>query len=95
MPEKRNVFDEVDVRVRILIMILVSLSALMLKTETALLMCLVFMWMWLIPFGCFGKALRCTVAYGILYVLLFLMKHTDLFGNLPLLTVYIRRNFSL
>ena len=88
---KRYFFDEVDVRVRILVMILVSVSALMLKTETALLMSLAFMWIWLLPFGCFGKALRCTIAYGILYVLMLMMKNTDRFGNLPLLTVYIRR----
>ena len=88
---KRYFFDEVDVRVRILVMILVSLSALILKTETALLMCLAFMWIWLIPFGCIGKALRCTFAYGILYVLMLMMKNTGMFGNLPLLTVYIRR----
>lgn len=88
---KRYFFDEVDVRVRILVMILVSLSALILKTETALLMCLAFIWIWLIPFGCIGKALRCTAAYGILYVLMLMMKNTGMFGNLPLLTVYIRR----
>ena len=88
---KRHIFDKVDVRVRLLVMILVSISALVLKTETALLMCLGFMWIWLVPFGCFGKALRCFVAYGILYALLLLMKNTDSLGNLPLLTVYIRR----
>ena len=91
MPEHRNPFEAVDVRVRILVMILVSLSALMLKTEIALLLCLVFMWIWLIPFGCVKKALQCTAAYGALYGLLFLMKNTDMLGNLPLLTVYIRR----
>ena len=91
MQEYHNAFDAVDVRVRILVMILVSLSALMLKTEIALLLCLVFMWIWLIPFGCVKKAMRCTAAYGGLYGLLFLMKNTDMLGNLPLLTVYIRR----
>ena len=91
MQKMRHIFEEVDVRVRILVMIPVSLSALMLKTETALLMCLAFVWIWLIPFGCFGKAMRCTAAYGLLYVLLLLMKNTELFGNLPLMTVYIRR----
>ena len=91
MSNQKYIFDEVDVRVRILVMILVSISALMLKTETALLLCLVFMWLWLIPFGCFSKALRCTIAYAALYILLYLMKNTDMFGNLPLLTVYIRR----
>ena len=91
MSEKRHIFDEIDVRVRILVMIPVSVSALMLKTETALLMCLAFLWIWLLPFGCFGKALRCSSAYGILYVLMLLMKNTDMSGNLPLLTVYIRR----
>ena len=91
MQKMRHIFEEVDVRVRILVMIPVSLSALMLKTETALLMCLAFVWIWLIPFGCFGKAMRCTAAYGLLYVLLLLMKDTEMFGNLPLLTVYIRR----
>ncbi|MCR5166337.1 MAG: energy-coupling factor transporter transmembrane protein EcfT [Oscillospiraceae bacterium] len=91
MPEHRNPFEAVDVRVRILVIILVSLSALMLKTEIALLLCLVFMWIWLILFGCVKKALQCTAAYGALYGLLFLMKNTDMLGNLPLLTVYIRR----
>jgi energy-coupling factor transport system permease protein len=91
MPQHRNPFDAVDVRVRILVMIQVSLSALMLKTEIALLLCLVFIWIWLILFGCVKKALQCTAAYGALYGLLFLMKNTDMLGNLPLLTVYIRR----
>ncbi|MBR0486059.1 MAG: energy-coupling factor transporter transmembrane protein EcfT [Oscillospiraceae bacterium] len=84
-------FDEVDVRTRLLVMILVSFAALMLKTEIALLLCLVFMWIWLIPFGCFRKLLQCTTAYGILFGLLFLMKNSEHLGNLPLLTVYIRR----
>ena len=91
MPKQRYIFDEVDVRVRILMMILISLSALILKTETSLILCLALMWVWLIPFGCFRKALGCTIAYGVLYVLMILMKNTDMFGNLPLLTVYIRR----
>ena len=91
MAKRTLAFEKVDVRVRMLVMILVSVSALMLKTETALLLCLIFMWLWLIPFGCVRKALRCTVAYGALYGLLFMMKGADMLGNLPLLTVYTRR----
>lgn len=91
MRQEKYPFDFVDIRIRLILLVIVSVTALALKSELAMLVCLGYMWVWLSMFGCFRKAVSYTLAYIILWGILYVLKDVRYLGNLPLLTVYIRR----
>lgn len=91
MRREKYPLDFVDVRIRIILLVVVSITALSLKTEMAMLICLAFMWVWLSLFGCIQKAISYTAVYAVLWGILYVLKDAHFLGNLPLLTVYVRR----
>lgn len=91
MQTRTNKIGDVDIRIRILLLIILSLTALLLKTEFTLLVCLILAAIYIGIISGMKKVMPYTITYFILWVLLYCLKDIRVLGNLPLLTVYVRR----
>ncbi|MGL6198855.1 MAG: energy-coupling factor transporter transmembrane component T family protein [Lachnospiraceae bacterium] len=86
-----NAVQELDIRVRITILLLVTVIAFSVRSEIALLLCFLSMFAWISLFGFMRQAVKYAAVYVLLWGLLLLTGKIQVIGDIPLLTVYIRR----
>lgn len=91
MQTKAKEIRNIDIRIRILLLLIISLTALLLKTEFTLLVCLILAAIYISITSGIKKVMPYIITYFALWALLYLLKDIRVLGNLPLLTVYVRR----